>query len=295
MVNASSPIADARLEDGSRVHIVLPPVALDGPAVTIRKFPEPITVSKLVKFGSITQEAAGFLGKLVASGYNIFICGGTNSGKSTFLNALSAFIPSDERLVTIEDSAELQIQHIPNLVRLETRNANGEGEGAITIRDLIRAALRMNPSRIIVGEVRGAEALEMLQAMNTGHDGSMSTGHGNSPKDMLSRLETMVLMAADIPLEAVRSQISAAVDILIHLGRLRDKSRRVLMIAEIGGMENGEIKLNPLYQFKEEKGQEKRKQSLRKGGTEISLVNGNLEKVGELQNKEKLEAAGYQL
>lgn len=169
------------------------------------------------------------------------------------------------------------------------------GEGAITIRDLIRAALRMNPSRIIVGEVRGAEALEMLQAMNTGHDGSMSTGHGNSPKDMLSRLETMVLMAADIPLEAVRSQISAAVDILIHLGRLRDKSRRVLMIAEIGGMENGEIKLNPLYQFKEEKGQEKRKQSLRKGGTEISLVNGNLEKVGELQNKEKLEAAGYQL
>ena len=295
MVNASSPIADARLEDGSRVHIVLPPVALDGPAVTIRKFPEPITVSKLIKFGSITQEAAGFLGKLVASGYNIFICGGTNSGKSTFLNALSAFIPSDERLVTIEDSAELQIQHIPNLVRLETRNANGEGEGAITIRDLIRAALRMNPSRIIVGEVRGAEALEMLQAMNTGHDGIMSTGHGNSQKDMLSRLETMVLMAADIPLEAVRSQISAAIDILIHLGRLRDKSRRVLMIAEIGGVENGEIKLNPLYQFKEEKGQEKRKQSLRKGGTEISLVNGKLEKVGELQSKEKLEAAGYQL
>ena len=295
MVNASSPIADARLEDGSRVHIVLPPVALDGPAVTIRKFPEPITVSKLIKFGSITQEAAGFLGKLVASGYNIFICGGTNSGKSTFLNALSALIPSDERLVTIEDSAELQIQHIPNLVRLETRNANGEGEGAITIRDLIRAALRMNPSRIIVGEVRGAEALEMLQAMNTGHDGSMSTGHGNSPKDMLSRLETMVLMAADIPLEAVRSQISAAIDILIHLGRLRDKSRRVLMIAEIGGVENGEIKLNPLYQFKEEKGQEKRKQSLRKGGTETILVNGKLEKVGELQSKEKLEAAGYQL
>ena len=204
MVNASSPIVDARLEDGSRVHIVLPPIALDGPAVTIRKFPEPITMSRLIKLGSVTEEAVGFLGKLVASGYNIFICGGTNSGKSTFLNALSALIPAEERIITIEDSAELQIQQIPNLVRLETRNANGEGEGAVTIRDLIRAALRMNPSRIIVGEVRGGEALEMLQAMNTGHDGSMSTGHGNSPRDMLSRLETMVLTGAELPLQAVR-------------------------------------------------------------------------------------------
>ncbi len=302
MVNASSPIADARLEDGSRVHIVLPPIALDGPAVTIRKFPEPITIAKLIKSGSITQEAAGFLEKLVVSGYNIFISGGTNSGKSTFLNALSAFIPSDERIVTIEDSAELQIQHISNLVRLETRNANGEGEGAISIRDLIRAALRMNPSRIIVGEVRGAEALEMLQAMNTGHDGSMSTGHGNSPGDMLSRLETMVLMAEPIPLPAVRNQISAAIDILIHLGRLRDKSRRVLMIAEIGGVENGEISLNPLYKFKEAavketgvSGKEGKRAGIRAVRQGTCKVEGRLEKVGDLQKREKLEAAGCQL
>lgn len=302
MVNASSPIADARLEDGSRVHIVLPPVALGGPAVTIRKFPEPITIAKLIKSGSITQEAAGFLEKLVVSGYNIFISGGTNSGKSTFLNALSAFIPSDERIVTIEDSAELQIQHISNLVRLETRNVNGEGEGAISIRDLIRAALRMNPSRIIVGEVRGEEALEMLQAMNTGHDGSMSTGHGNSPGDMLSRLETMVLMAESIPLPAVRNQISAAIDILIHLGRLRDKSRRVLMIAEIGGVENGEISLNPLYKFKETPvketgvpGKEGKWTGIRTVRQENCKVEGRLEKVGDLQKREKLEAAGCQV
>lgn len=302
MVNASSPIADARLEDGSRVHIVLPPVALDGPAVTIRKFPEPITIAKLIKSGSITQEAAGFLEKLVVSGYNIFISGGTNSGKSTFLNALSAFIPSDERIVTIEDSAELQIQHISNLVRLETRNVNGEGEGAISIRDLIRAALRMNPSRIIVGEVRGEEALEMLQAMNTGHDGSMSTGHGNSPEDMLSRLETMVLMAESIPLPAVRNQISAAIDILVHLGRLRDKSRRVLMIAEIGGVENGEISLNPLYKFKETPvketgvpGKEGKWTGIRTVRQENCNVEGKLEKVGDLQKREKLEAAGCQV
>ncbi len=299
MVNTSSPIVDARLEDGSRVHIVLPPIALDGPAVTIRKFPEPITMSRLIKLGSITEEAVGFLGKLVASGYNIFICGGTNSGKSTFLNALSALIPPEERIITIEDSAELQIQQIPNLVRLETRNANGEGEGEITIRDLIRAALRMNPSRIIVGEVRGGEALEMLQAMNTGHDGSMSTGHGNSPKDMLSRLETMVLTAAELPLQAVRSQISSAIDILIHLGRLRDRSRRILTIAEIGGIEDGEIILNPLYEFRE-KAEEKGKQgtektSARKPGSRTDQVKGCLEKVGELQNRDKLAAAGYQL
>lgn len=300
MVNASHPIADARLEDGSRVHIVLPPAALDGPAVTIRKFPEPITITKLIKFGTITEEAVEFLEKLVISGYNIFICGGTNSGKSTFLNALSSLIPSDERIVTIEDSAELQIQQISNLVRLETRNANGEGEGEITIRDLIKASLRMNPSRIIVGEVRGGEALEMLQAMNTGHDGSMSTGHGNSPKDMLSRLETMVLMAAKIPLQAVRSQISAAIDILIHLGRLRDRSRKVLMIAEVGGMKNGEIRLNPIYEFRETvrkdaAGKESANKKTARQNHYAGKVEGRLEKVGELENRDKLISAGCQL
>lgn len=251
VVNVSRPVADARLPDGSRVHIVLPPVALDGPSVTIRKFPEPITMEKLIRYGSITENAAGFLKKLVVAGYNIFICGGTNSGKSTFLNALSACIPPDERLVTIEDSAELQIRNIPNLVRLETRGPNGEGEGAITIGELIRAALRMNPNRIIVGEVRGKEALDMVSAMNTGHDGSLSTGHGNSPRDMLSRLETMMLMGAELPLPAIRSQLVSALDIIIHLGRLRDRSRRVLSIVEIEGYKEGEIKLNPLYQFEE--------------------------------------------
>lgn len=252
VANVSRPVADARLPDGSRVHIVLPPVALDGPSVTIRKFPEPITMEKLLHFGSITEEVAGFLRKLVEAGYNIFICGGTNSGKSTFLNALSACIPPDERLVTIEDSAELQIRNVPNLVRLETRGPNGEGEGAITIGDLIRAALRMNPDRVIVGEVRGREALDMVSAMNTGHDGSLSTGHGNSPRDMLSRLETMMLMGAELPLTAIRSQLASALDILIHLGRLRDKSRRVLSIVEVEGYENGEIRLNPLFEFEEE-------------------------------------------
>ena len=290
IVNTASPIVDARLEDGSRVHIVLPPVAMDGPAVTIRKFPEPITLKKLVRLGSITQEAVDFLGKLVASGYNIFISGGTNSGKSTFLNALSAMIPPEERIITIEDSAELQIQQIPNLVRLETRNANSEGEGEVTVRDLLKASLRMNPDRIIVGEVRGKEALEMLQVMNTGHDGSMSTGHGNSPRDMLSRLETMVLTAADIPLMAVRSQISSAIDILIHLGRLRDRSRRVLSIEEVGGIENGEIVVYPLYRF-EENGGEWGEESERNGRP----VDGSLKKVGELKNVAKLIAAGYKV
>ncbi len=281
-VNVSRPIADARLPDGSRVHVVLPPIALDGPAVTIRKFPEPITMAGLLALGSVTKEAAAFLKSIVEAGYNIFISGGTNSGKSTFLNALSAYIPQDERLVTIEDSAELQITHIPNLVRLETREANGEGEGEITIGDLIRASLRMNPSRIIVGEVRGKEALDMISAMNTGHDGSLSTGHGNSPRDMLSRLETMVLMGADIPLAAVRSQIGAAINILIHLGRLRDKSRRILSIAEVAGYENGEIRLNTLFRFEED--EENRE------GTKG--VQGSLKKVGDLQNTEKLKAAG---
>lgn len=283
-VNVSRPIADARLGDGSRVHIVLPPVSIDGPAVTIRKFPEPITIERLLKLGSITKEAADFLKCIVEAGYNIFISGGTNSGKSTFLNALSSFIPRDERVVTIEDSAELQITHIPNLVRLETRGANAEGDGEISMGDLIKASLRMNPSRIIIGEVRGKEALDMISAMNTGHDGSLSTGHGNSPKDMLSRLETMVLMGADIPLAAVRSQVSAAIDVLIHLGRLRDKSRRVLSIVEVAGYENGEIRLNPLYQFQEE-------QKIRSE----KKVSGSLKKVGSLENKQKLNAAGIEL
>lgn len=284
-VNISRPIADARLSDGSRVHVVLPPIALDGPAVTIRKFPKPITMTRLLKLSSLTQEAADFLKLIVEAGYNIFISGGTNSGKSTFLNALSAYIPRDERIVTIEDSAELKITHIPNLVRLETREANGEGDGEVTIGDLIRAALRMNPSRIIVGEVRGKEALDMISAMNTGHDGSLSTGHGNSPRDMLSRLETMVLMGADIPLPAVRSQIGAAIDILIHLGRLRDKSRRVLSIVEVIGYENGEIRLHPLYRFEED-------EEDREGG---QAVCGSLKKVGSIQNTEKLKAAGLKI
>lgn len=289
-VNVSRPIADARLSDGSRVHVVLPPIALDGPAVTIRKFPEPITMEKLLAYGSLTKESAVFLKAIVEAGYNIFVCGGTNSGKSTFLNALSSYIPRDERIVTIEDSAELRITQIKNLVRLETRGANGEGEGEVTIGDLIKASLRMNPDRIIIGEVRGKEALDMISAMNTGHDGSLSTGHGNSPKDMLSRLETMVLMGADIPLPAVRSQIAAAIDILIHLGRLRDKSRRVLSIVEVSGYENGEIRLNPLYRFEEDYGKEDSKKEDNKKG-----VQGSLKKVGNLQNTEKLKAAGIEI
>lgn len=255
-VNVANPIADARLPDGSRVHVVLPPVALDGPVVTIRKFPEPITAERLIVLGSLSEEAAYFLERLVKAGYNLFISGGTGSGKTSFLNAMSGFIPENERVITIEDSAELQIRQIPNLVRLETRNANGEGEGAIEISDLIRASLRMRPDRIIVGEVRGKECLDMLQALNTGHAGSLSTGHGNSPKDMLSRLETMTLMGADIPLAAVRSQIASAIDILVHLGRLRDRSRKVLEIVEIGDYIDGEILLNPLFRFVEDSEEE---------------------------------------
>lgn len=271
-VNVSSPIADARLEDGSRVHIVLPPVALDGPAVTIRKFPEPITMEKLIGFGAVTEEAARFLERLVTARYNIFVSGGTNSGKTTFLNALSSFIPRTERVITIEDSAELQISQVPNLVRLETRDANTEGKGQITVSQLIRASLRMNPDRIIVGEVRGAEALDMLQAMNTGHPGSLSTGHSNSARDMLNRLETMVLMGVRLPLEAIRSQIASALDILVHLGRLGDGSRRVLSIAEVGSIYMGEIEMEELYRYDREKGR--------------------LEKTGELKNREKLGDAG---
>ena len=281
-VNLSSPIADARLEDGSRVHVVLAPVAVDGPVLTIRKFPEPVTMDKLIRLGSISREAAVFLRTAVRAGYNIFVSGGTGSGKTIFLNALSEFIPEDERVITIEDSAELQIRHVPNLVRLETRVENRDGSREISMRDLIRASLRMRPDRILVGEVRGAEALEMLQAMNTGHDGSVSTGHGNSPRDMVTRLETMVLMAADLPLAAVRNQIASALELMVHLGRMRDKSRKVLEIAEVIGCENGEVRLEPLFTFREKQARDRQ------------WVEGSLEKVGELRNREKLRAGGFE-
>ena len=248
-VNTASPIVDARLEDGSRVHVVLPPIALNGPILTIRKFPEPIDMDKLIRYGSITKEAAEFMRILVSAGYNIFISGGTGSGKSTFLNALSEFIPSDERVITIEDSAELRIRHIPNLVRLETRNSNAGGEGEINMSMLIKACLRMRPDRIIVGEVRGKECMDMLTAMNTGHDGSLSTGHANSVEDMLSRLETMVLMGAELPLIAVREQIASAIDIMVHLERMPDKSKKVMEIAEIKSCENGKIQLHSLFKY----------------------------------------------
>ena len=253
-VNQANPICDTRLPDGSRVNVVLPPIALCGPTLTIRKFSKtPLTIERLIKYGSITQEIADKLQLLVKAKYNIFICGGTGSGKTTFLNALSNYIPRDERVITIEDSAELQITGVDNLVSLETRNANASGAGQITIRDLIKSSLRMRPERIVVGEVRGGEALDMLQAMNTGHDGSLSTGHANSTQDMLSRLETMVLQgAAGLPLEAIRQQIASAVDIIIHLSRLRDKSRKTMEITEVVGYENGQIILNPLYVFEED-------------------------------------------
>ena len=253
-VNQANPICDTRLPDGSRVNVVLPPIALCGPTMTIRKFSKtPMTIEKLIAYGSITQEIADKLELLVKAKYNIFISGGTGSGKTTFLNALSNYIPKDERVITIEDSAELQITGIDNLVSLETRNANASGAGQITIRDLIKSSLRMRPERIVVGEVRGGEALDMLQAMNTGHDGSLSTGHANSNQDMLSRLETMVLQgAAGLPLEAIRQQIASAVDIIIHLSRLRDKSRKTMEITEVVGYENGNIVLNPLYVFEED-------------------------------------------
>ena len=256
VVNESEPIVDTHLEDGSRVNVVMPPVALNGPIVTIRRFPkEAMTVEKLIGYGSITPEVARVLEMLVRARYNIFVSGGTGSGKTTFLNALSNFIPRDERIITIEDSAELQIKHIDNLVRLETRNAGPDGSGAITIRDLIKSSLRMRPDRIVVGEVRGGEALDMLQAMNTGHDGSLSTGHANSTLDMLSRLETMVLQgAAGLPLEAIRQQIGSAVDVVVHLSRLRDKSRKTMEIVEILGYDQGSrtYRTNPLYEFREE-------------------------------------------
>ncbi len=275
VVNVSQPIVDARLSDGSRVHVVLPPVSLCGPIVTIRKFPEPITMEKLIGYGAITREAAEFLGRLVRAGYNIFISGGTNSGKTTFLNALSGYIPPEERVITIEDSAELQLSHIRNLVSLEARNGNQQGDNAVTISDLIKASLRMNPDRIVVGEIRGAEAIDMLQAMNTGHDGSLSTGHANSAREMLTRIETMVLSGsagAGLPLAAIRGQIAGALDILVHLGRLRDRSRKVLSIVEILGYEKNEISTNTIYEYR--------------------IEEGRLVKTSSLTNKEKLIAAG---
>lgn len=280
-VNEASPIVDARLENGARVNIVLAPVALNGPIVTIRRFPShPIGMTDLLAYGSLTNEAARDLEKWVKAGYNIIISGGTGSGKTTFLNALSQYIPSTDRVITIEDSAELQIQGIPNLVRLETRDSKGEGTTAITIRDLIRSSLRMRPDRIIVGEVRGSEAIDMLQALNTGHDGSLSTGHANSATDMLMRLETMVLMGMELPLSAVRRQIASGVDIIVQLGRLRDKSRKVLEIVEITGYEDGEIVTRPLYQFQET------------GTDEAGHVMGQLQMCNPLTHTDKLLAAG---
>lgn len=281
VVNESSPIVDARLSNGSRVNIVMQPVALNGPIITIRRFPDnPITMRQLIRNGSITEEAAEFLNKLVSSKYNIFISGGTGSGKTTFLNVLSDYIPCEERVITIEDSAELRLQGIKNLVRLETRNSNVEGCNEISIRDLIRSSLRMRPDRIIVGEVRGAEALDMLQAMNTGHDGSLSTGHANSAMDMLARLENMVLMGMEMPLAAIRQQIASGIDIIVHLGRLRDKSRKILEISEIAGYENEKIILNNLYKFEEE------------GHDEDGKIIGALKVQGALMHKDKLRSAG---
>ena len=283
VVNESRAIADARLSGGERVNIVMPPIALNGPVITIRRFPDrPVTMQELIEWGSITQEAADFLQRLVRSGYNIFISGGTGSGKTTLLNALSDYIPKDERIITIEDNAELQIQGAENLVRLEARRANEEGEGGITIRDLIKASLRMRPDRVIVGEVRGEETIDMLQALNTGHDGSLSTGHGNSPEDMLSRLEMMVLMSAEISAGAVRRQIASGIDILVHLGRLRDRSRRVLSILETDGydVQKGEIRTRELFVFREE------------GTDRDGRVRGSLQKTADLKHRMKLERAG---
>lgn len=282
VVNESSPIVDARLF-GSRVHVVLPPVALNGPILTIRRFGKtPLLIPELLRLGSVSQEICTFLEKLVIAGYNIFISGGTGSGKTTFLNALSSFIPRTERIITIEDSAELQIQGNDNLVRLETRNANVEGCKPVTIRDLIRASLRMRPDRIIVGEVRGAEAIDMLQALNTGHDGSLSTGHANSAADMIARLETMVLMGMELPLAAIRRQIAGGVDLIIHLGRLRDKSRRVLSVSEVVGYEQGEVLLSVIYEFQET-------------GERNGKVQGIWKKTGSLVHTEKLQQAGITL
>ena len=281
IVNESHPILDARLADGSRVNIVVPPVAIEGPVITIRKFPkEAMTMQKLIEIGAVTDEVSGFLKKLVEARYNIFISGGTGAGKTTFLNILSNFIPQTERVITIEDSAELQIQNVDNLVRLEARNANVEGKNEVTIRDLVKSALRMRPDRIIVGEIRDAAAIDLLTAMNTGHDGSLSTGHANSPADMLNRMETLVLMGLDIPLTAIRQQIASGIDILVHLGRLRDKSRKVLQVDEVGEVIDGKIELYPLYEYEEE-------------GEEDGRVKGSLKKTkNKLKSVDKCKRAG---
>lgn len=283
LVNEAVPIVDARLPDGSRVNVVLPPVALDGPTMTIRKFPkEKMTMERLIELGALDEETAGFLKLLVKARYNIFVSGGTGAGKTTFLNALSDYIPKTERIITIEDSAELQLRDVENLVRMETRNSNVEGENAITIRDLIKASLRMRPDRVIVGEVRDSAAIDMLTAMNTGHDGSLSTGHANSAYDMITRLESMVLMGIELPMEAVRRQIASAVDIIIHLGRLRDGSRKVTEICEVTGIENGQVQLTSLYEFEEQ---------AEKGRKTVQVY---LKKKEALQNKEKLKRAGLE-
>ena len=284
VVNEASPIVDARLSNGARVNIVMSPIALNGPIVTIRRFPDtPVTMEELIHWESISREVAEFLQLLVKAGYNIFISGGTGSGKTTFLNVLSGYIPAWERVITIEDSAELQLQGLRNLVRMETRNSNVEGCREISIRDLIRTSLRMRPNRIIVGEVRGAEAVDMMQCLNTGHDGSMSTGHANSAQDMLSRLENMILMGMDIPLTAIKKQIVSGIDIIVHLGRLRDRSRKVLEVSEVLDCEEDRILLNPLYQFEET------------GESEEGRVLGNLVRKGGLVHDQKLKAAGLRL
>lgn len=283
VANEAVSIVDARLENGARVHVVMAPVALNGPVITIRRFPDhPISMEQLIDWNAVSREAAEFLEKLVQAGYNIFISGGTGSGKTTFLNALSNYIPKEERIITIEDNAELQIQNAQNLVRLEARRANEEGDNQVTIRDLIKASLRMRPDRIIVGEVRGDETIDMLQSLNTGHDGSLSTGHGNSPRDMLSRLETMVLMGLEIPIQAIRRQIASGIDLMVHLGRMRDKSRKVLEILEITGYdyETGEIETSSLFVFRE------------LGEDEEGRIQGGLVQVGSLKNCQKLERAG---
>jgi pilus assembly protein CpaF len=282
MANETHPIIDTRLSDGSRVNIVLPPIAVDYPVISIRKFPDDyITMAKLMEYESLSQEVNDFICKLVQAGYNIFVSGGTGSGKTTFLNAMAEYIPLDERVVTIEDSAELNLVSIQNLVRLEARDATMEGKYEISIRELLRASLRMRPDRIIVGECRGAEALEMLQAFNTGHDGSFSTGHANSARDMVSRLETMVLMSGEIPIVSVRSQIASAVDIIIHLGRLRDKSRKLLEISEVTGLRNNEVQLSTLYKFRET--------------SYDGRISGVWERIENLKNTEKLQRAGIKL
>ena len=284
IVNETNPILDARLEDGSRVNIVVPPIAIEGPVITIRKFPkEAMTMKRLIQMGAVTEEVEEFLQKLVQAKYNIFVSGGTGAGKTTFLNILSNYIPHNERVITIEDSAELQIRNIDNLVRLEARNANVEGKNEVTIRDLVKSALRMRPDRIIVGEIRDTAAIDLLTAMNTGHDGSLSTGHANSPADMLNRLETLVLMGLDIPLAAIRQQIASGIDLVVHLGRLRDKSRKVLEISEVGEVIDGKIRLHTLFEFRER-------------GEKEGRVMGRLERTEEpLHAVEKCRRAGVTL